>query len=97
MLAEHTKKEFIEFLIGCNVLKFGEFITKSGRQTPYFINTGNFKTGRQLKILGEFYAKQINDFKNEIFKIVGNEYEVISENYTNNKEPILIFANFSKR
>ena len=37
--------------------------------------------------------KTINDFKNEIFKIVGNEYEVISENYTNNKEPILIKHN----
>ena len=78
MLAEHTKKEFIEFLIGCNVLKFGEFITKSGRQTPYFINTGNFKTGRQLKILGEFYAKQINDFKNEIDVLFGPAYKGIS-------------------
>ena len=78
MLAEHTKKEFIEFLIGCNVLKFGEFITKSGRQTPYFINTGNFKTGRQLKILGEFYAKQLNDFKNEIDVLFGPAYKGIS-------------------
>ncbi len=50
------KKEFINFLIESNVLTFGEFITKSKRKTPYFINTGNFKTAKQICTLGKFYA-----------------------------------------
>ncbi len=50
------KKRFIEFLINSQVLTFGDFVTKSGRQTPYFINTGKFKTGQQLSELGSFYA-----------------------------------------
>ena len=37
---EQYKKEFIEFMIDCNVLKFGDFVTKSGRNTPFFVNTG---------------------------------------------------------
>ena len=56
---EQYKKNFIEFMITSNVLTFGEFITKSGRKTPYFINTGNYKTGEQIKKLGEFYAEPI--------------------------------------
>ena len=56
---EDYKKEFIEFMIDCEVLKFGDFVTKSGRNTPFFINTGFYKTGTQLRKLGEFYAKAI--------------------------------------
>ena len=52
----NIKKEFINFLIQSDVLTFGEFITKSKRKTPYFINTGNFKTAKQISILGKFYA-----------------------------------------
>ena len=55
------KQEFIEFMERSNVLRFGEFVTKSGRQTPFFINTGNYTTGEQLEKLGEFYAKTINE------------------------------------
>ena len=51
------QKEFIEFLIDANVLKFGSFIAKSGRHLPYFINAGEIKTGAQINKLGEFYAK----------------------------------------
>lgn len=40
-----AKKEFIEFMMSADVLRFGSFVTKSGRQTPYFVNTGNYKTG----------------------------------------------------
>ncbi len=53
------KKQFIEFMISADVLRFGEFITKSGRKTPYFINTGNYKTGAQSSKLGEFYAAEV--------------------------------------
>ena len=48
---EQYKKEFIEFMIDCNVLKFGDFVTKSGRKTPFFVNTGFYRTGSQLKRL----------------------------------------------
>ncbi|TCL62984.1 orotate phosphoribosyltransferase [Hydrogenispora ethanolica] len=53
------KKEFIEFMIRSNVLTFGDFVTKSGRRTPYFVNTGNYKTGAQIAKLGRFYAECI--------------------------------------
>ena len=45
---EQYKKEFIEFMIECDVLKFGDFVTKSGRKTPFFINTGFYRNGAQL-------------------------------------------------
>ena len=56
---ERYKDEFIEFMIDCEVLKFGDFITKSGRNTPFFVNTGFYRTGAQLRKLGEYYAKAI--------------------------------------
>ena len=58
---EQYKKEFIEFMVDCGVLKFGDFVTKSGRKTPFFVNTGFYRTGAQLNKLGEYYAKAIND------------------------------------
>ena len=54
---ESYKREFIEFLQGAGVLKFGDFTAKSGRKIPYFINAGDIKTGEQISKLGEFYAK----------------------------------------
>ena len=56
---EQYKREFIEFMIDCEVLKFGDFVTKSGRNTPFFVNTGFYRTGAQLRKLGECYAKAI--------------------------------------
>ena len=50
---EQYKQEFIEFMIDCNVLKFGDFTTKSGRKTPFFVNTGFYRTGAQLRKLGQ--------------------------------------------
>lgn len=55
------KQEFIEFMVEAGVLTFGDFTTKSGRKTPFFINTGNYKTGRQLHKLGDYYAKAIKE------------------------------------
>ena len=51
MLTE-SKKAFIEFMMSADVLRFGSFVTKSGRNTPYFVNTGNYKTGEQIAKLG---------------------------------------------
>ena len=56
---ESYKQEFIEFMLECQVLKFGDFVTKSGRKTPFFINTGFYRDGLQLAKLGEYYAKAI--------------------------------------
>ena len=56
---EQYKKDFIEFMIDCNVLKFGDFTTKSGRKTPFFVNTGFYRTGSQLRKLGSYYARAI--------------------------------------
>lgn len=53
------KKDFIEFMVKSGVLTFGDFTTKSGRKTPYFVNTGNYKTGMQAALLGEFYGRCI--------------------------------------
>lgn len=50
------QEEFITFMVRSGVLTFGDFITKSGRKTPYFINTGNYRTGAQAAKLGEYYA-----------------------------------------
>ena len=58
---EDYKKEFIDFMVECQVLKFGDFITKSGRKTPFFVNTGFYRDGGQLEKLGSFYAKAIAD------------------------------------
>ncbi|MBQ4051054.1 MAG: orotate phosphoribosyltransferase, partial [Oscillospiraceae bacterium] len=55
------KKEFIEFMMSADVLRFGQFTTKSGRQTPYFVNTGNYRTGSQIDTLGKFYAKLVKE------------------------------------
>lgn len=63
-----AKKEFIEFMQSADVLRFGDFVTKSGRNTPYFVNTGNYKTGRQAAELAKFYAQTIKD-------CVGGEFD----------------------
>ncbi len=64
---DQTKKEFIEFMMESDVLRFGSFVTKSGRNTPYFVNTGNYKTGKQIAKLGQFYAKLVKNTIGEDF------------------------------
>lgn len=72
------KKDFIEFMVDAGVLKFGEFTTKSGRKTPYFINTGDYKSGKQIFKLGEFYSKTIeNEIKEEKNVLFGPAYKGI--------------------
>ena len=75
---EKYKQEFIEFMVDCGVLKFGDFVTKSGRKTPFFVNTGFYRTGAQLRKLGEYYAKAINDtFGTDFDVLFGPAYKGI--------------------
>lgn len=67
---EKYKQEFIEFMIDCEVLRFGDFTTKSGRKTPFFVNTGYYRSGSQLRRLGEYYAKAIQ-------KEFGTDFEIL--------------------
>ena len=67
---EAYKQEFIEFMVDCNVLKFGEFTLKSGRKSPFFMNAGAYVTGSQLKRLGEYYAKAIHDKYGDDFDVL---------------------------
>ncbi|MBN3262921.1 orotate phosphoribosyltransferase, partial [Pectobacterium brasiliense] len=55
------QRQFIEFALSKQVLKFGEFTLKSGRISPYFFNAGLFNTGRDLALLGRFYAEALVD------------------------------------
>lgn len=72
------KDEFIEFLVECNALRFGEFELKSGRIAPYFINTGMFDTGLKIKKLGTFYARAIQEHFSDAFDgIYGPAYKGI--------------------
>ena len=76
---ESYKREFIEFLQGAGVLKFGDFTAKSGRKIPYFINAGDIKTGDQIAKLGEFYAKAYLDkVGNKRTVLYGPAYKGIS-------------------
>ena len=67
---ESYKQEFIEFMVDCDVLKFGEFTLKSGRKSPFFMNAGAYVTGSQLKKLGEYYAKAIHDKYGDDFDVL---------------------------
>lgn len=67
---EQYKKEFVEFMVDCEVLKFGEFTLKSGRKSPFFMNAGAYVTGAQLRRLGEYYAKAI-------YEHYGSDFDVL--------------------
>lgn len=67
---ELYKQQFIEFMVDCNVLKFGEFTLKSGRKSPFFMNAGLYVTGAQLEKLGEYYAKAIHDNYGDDFDVL---------------------------
>jgi len=64
------KEEFIEFMVRSKVLTFGDFVTKSGRKTPFFINTGSYCTGAQLEKLGRYYAEALE-------RNLGSAYNVL--------------------
>ena len=71
------QKEFIEFALEKQVLKFGEFTLKSGRTSPYFFNAGLFNTGKDLLRLGRFYAAALNDSDIEFDVLFGPAYKGI--------------------
>lgn len=71
------KHDFIKFMVDSGVLTFGEFTLKSGRLSPYFMNSGNYKTGAQLARLGEFYAECIHDNGIEFDTLFGPAYKGI--------------------
>ena len=64
------KKEFIDFMVESQVLKFGSFTLKSGRQSPFFMNAGAYITGSQLQKLGQYYAKAI-------YENYGSDFDVL--------------------
>ena len=68
--AADYKRDFIGFMMDADVLRFGSFVTKSGRNTPYFINTGLYRTGSQISRLGRFYARAIIDH-------LGTDFDVL--------------------
>ena len=67
---EAYKREFIEFMVESDVLKFGEFTLKSGRKSPFFMNAGAYVTGTQLMRLGEYYAKAIHEHYGDDFDVL---------------------------
>ncbi|MCI8282200.1 MAG: orotate phosphoribosyltransferase [Lachnospiraceae bacterium] len=67
---EQYKQEFIEFMVDSGVLRFGEFILKSGRKSPFFMNAGGYVTGTQLRRLGEYYAKAIHNSYGDDFDVL---------------------------
>ncbi|OOF80701.1 orotate phosphoribosyltransferase [Rodentibacter caecimuris] len=74
---EQYKRDFIEFALSSNVLKFGEFTLKSGRKSPYFFNAGLFNTGADLARLGEFYAAAVQASAVDFDVIFGPAYKGI--------------------
>ena len=74
---EQYKRDFIEFALSRNVLKFGEFTLKSGRKSPYFFNAGLFNTGADLARLGEFYTAAIQASAVDFDVVFGPAYKGI--------------------
>lgn len=72
---DSSKKAFIRLALDCQVLKFGEFTLKSGRQSPYFFNAGLFYQGEALRQLGRFYAKTLIDHKINFQHLFGPAYK----------------------
>jgi orotate phosphoribosyltransferase len=71
------KQSFIEFMVRSKVLTFGDFVTKSGRSTPFFVNTGRYRTGAQMAELAGYYADAIMDRSVEFDFLFGPAYKGI--------------------
>ena len=67
---QQYKRDFIDFIVEAEVLLLGDFVTKSGRRTPYFVNTGRFRSGAQLDRLGSWYAQTLVDTFGDDFDVL---------------------------
>ncbi len=76
-MMQQYKRDFIDFMIESDVLTFGDFTTKSGRKTPYFVQTGKYRTGAQIRRLGEFYADAIEANFGDFDVLFGPAYKGI--------------------
>jgi len=74
----NTKQDFIDFMTEAGVLTFGDFTTKSGRKTPYFVNTGNYKTGMHISVLGDHYAELVVSSGEKFDALYGPAYKGIT-------------------
>jgi len=75
---EAYKQEFVHFMLDSKALMFGDFTLKSGRRSPFFMNAGAYTSGRQLKLLGEYYARAIHDrFGTDFDVLFGPAYKGI--------------------
>jgi orotate phosphoribosyltransferase len=75
---DERTREFVDFLVRCGALTFGDFTAKSGRPTPYFVNAGHVNTGAQVARLGEFYARRIiQRFGHDVDVVFGPAYKGI--------------------
>jgi len=72
------KNDFIDFMAEAGVLTFGDFTTKSGRKTPYFVNTGNYKTGKHISVLGDYYADLVVSSGEKFDALYGPAYKGIT-------------------
>ncbi len=100
---KNYKKDFIEFLLEMKSLKFGEFTLKSGRLSPYFLNTGMLHTGEAINKLGSFYASTITDNIKEPFTaIFGPAYKgiplaIATVNALYNEQKINVHYSFNRK
>ncbi len=77
MLDDRTR-EYVEFMVRCEVLSFGDFVGKSGRRMPYFVNAGRYRTGEQIGQLGRYYAAAIDQrFGSKVDVLFGPAYKGI--------------------
>lgn len=71
-------RDFIDLMVRCDVLRFGDFVGKSGRKMPYFVNAGNYRTGAQIAELGRHYAAAIDaEFGDRVDVLFGPAYKGI--------------------
>ena len=75
---KNLRQEFIEFSVSTGVLRFGEFVTKAGRTSPYFFNAGLFNDGAVLGKLANFYADTLIESGVEFDMLFGPAYKGIT-------------------
>lgn len=77
-MADNLRQQFIAFSVAAGVLRFGSFVTKAGRTSPYFFNAGSFSDGDTLGRLADFYARTLLDAGIEFDMLFGPAYKGIT-------------------